>query len=212
MARTLVHLMRHGEVHNPDSILYGQLPGYNLSDLGTRMAGVVADDLFGRGANITRVIASPLERAQQTAAPIAAAYGLEVVTDERVIEAGSKLQGQAISVNPALLLKPRNLRHLFNPFAPSWGEPYAHQVARMIEAVKSARAAAEGAEAVIVSHQSPIWSTRLFLEGRTFLHDPRRRQCTLASLTTLIFDGATLIGMGYREPAGELLAHASAIT
>ena len=73
-------------------------------------------------------------------------------------------------------------------------------------------ATAEGGEAVIVSHQSPIWSTRLFLEGRSFVHDPRRRQCTLASLTTLIFSGTTLVGMGYREPAGSLLAHATAIT
>src|SRR5699024_3531401 len=43
--RTLVHLMRHGEVHNPDSILYGRLPGYNLSELGHQMAQMVADDL-----------------------------------------------------------------------------------------------------------------------------------------------------------------------
>ena len=212
MARTLVHLLRHGEVHNPDSILYGRLAGYNLSDLGNEMARMAADDLVARGANITHVVASPLERAQQTAAPIAEAYGLPIATDERVLEAESKLEGQPISAQPGLLLKPKNLRRLFNPFLPSWGEPYDEQVARMIEAIKSARAAAEGAEAVIVSHQSPIWTTRLFLEGRSYLHDPRKRQCTLASLTTLIFDDTTLVGLGYREPAGELLPRATAIT
>lgn len=210
--RTLVHLMRHGEVHNPDSILYGRLPGYNLSELGHQMAQMVADDLQVRGANITHVVASPLERAQQTAAPVAQGFGLPVHTDERVIEAGSKLQGQPVSARPALLLKPRNLRHLYNPLSPSWAEPYSDQVKRMVAAITDARSIAEGGEAVIVSHQSPIWSTRLFLEGRSFVHDPRRRQCTLASLTTLIFSGTTLVGMGYREPAGSLLAHATAIT
>lgn len=212
MARTLVHLCRHGEVDNPDSILYGQLSGYHLSELGHRMAEALADDFTARRSNVTHVIASPLERAAETAAPIADAYGLDVITDHRVIEAGSKLQGQPISANPALLLKPKNLRHLGNPWEPSWGEPYADQVSRMVEAIKDARALAEGAEAVIVSHQSPIWTTRLFLEGRPFVHDPRKRQCTLASVTTLIFDNTTLVGLGYREPAGELLAQATTIT
>lgn len=212
MSRTLVHLMRHGEVDNPDSILYGRLSGYYLSDLGQRMADTVADDLTANGADLVHVVSSPLERAQQTAAPIAKAFGLGIYTDDRVIEAASKLQGQPISVRPQLLLKPRNLRHLSNPMRPSWGEPYRVQVERMVEAIKDARAIAEGAEALIVSHQSPIWATRLFLEGRSFVHDPRRRQCTLASLTTLIFDRATLIGIGYREPAGSLLAQATAIT
>ena len=212
MARTLVHLMRHGEVHNPDSILYGRLPDYHLSELGREMAQMVADDFVHRQARISHVVASPLERAQETAAPIAEAFGTQVRTDPRVIEAESKLQGQPISAQPALLLKPNNLRHLANPFGPSWGEPYGQQVERMVEAIKSARAAAEGAEAVIVSHQSPIWTTRLFLEGRSYLHDPRKRQCTLASVTTLIFDNTTLVGVGYREPAGELLGRATAIT
>lgn len=212
MARTLVHLMRHGEVYNPQSILYGQLPGYHLSDLGKRMAQVVADDFFSRGAQVTYVAASPLERAQETAQPMGEVFNQQVITEPRAIEGGSYLQGQPISEQPALLLKPKNLKLLYNPFAPSWGESYREQVARMIEAIKAARSAAEGSEAVIVSHQSPIWSTRLFLEGRRFVHDPRSRQCTLASVTTLIFDNRTLVGMGYREPAGELLAQARSIT
>ncbi|MPV50478.1 MULTISPECIES: histidine phosphatase family protein [unclassified Pseudactinotalea] len=212
MTRTLVHLMRHGEVHNPDSILYGRLPDYHLSDLGRRMAETVARDLADTGADLVHLRASPLERAQESAAPVAAAFDLEVVTDPRVIEAGSDLQGQAISRHPALLLRPANLVKLYNPIRPSWGEPFQDQTDRMITAIKTARAAAEGHEALIVSHQSPIWSTRLFLEGRSYLHDPRRRQCTLASLTTLIFDGATLVGIGYREPAAPLLTQATTIT
>ncbi|HLS02707.1 MAG TPA: histidine phosphatase family protein [Beutenbergiaceae bacterium] len=212
MARTLVHLVRHGEVDNPNSILYGRLAGYHLSDLGRSMAERLATDFTRRRAHVTHIVASPLERAQETAMPIAEAFNLPLHTDERVIEAESKLQGQPISAQPALLLKPANLRWLFNPFTPSWGESYRDQVQRMIQAIKDTRAQAHGGEAVIVSHQSPIWSTRLFLEGRPFVHDPRHRQCTLASVTTLIFHDSTLVGLGYREPAAELLTHAKTIT
>ena len=73
MARTTIHLMRHGEVHNPGGILYGRLPGYHLSTLGHQMAQQVADVLSASGHDITRVITSPLERARETGAPTAAA-------------------------------------------------------------------------------------------------------------------------------------------
>lgn len=212
MTRTLVHLMRHGEVHNPDAILYGRLADYHLSDLGRRMATMVADELRAEGADLVHLRASPLERAQETAAPIAETFDLPIVTDDRLLEAASALEGLPIRRRPTVLLRPRYLRRLYNPLRPSWGEPFQQQTDRMISAIRTARAAAEGHEALIVSHQSPIWSTRLFLEGRSYLHDPRRRQCTLASVTTLIFDGTTLVGLGYREPAATLLTQATTIT
>jgi broad specificity phosphatase PhoE len=75
----------------------------------------------------------------------------------------------------------------------------------MLAAVYDARDAARGHEAVIVSHQLPIWITRLSLEKRSFLHDPRKRQCTLCSLTSLEFDGDSLTSVRYSEPAGDLI-------
>ena len=63
--RTIVHLMRHGEVHNPLGVLYGRIAGYHLSDLGHEMAAKVADSL--KDHPITHLVASPLERAQETA-------------------------------------------------------------------------------------------------------------------------------------------------
>ncbi|POX37554.1 hypothetical protein C3486_27580, partial [Streptomyces sp. Ru73] len=84
---TVVHLMRHGEVHNPDGVLYGRRPGYHLSDLGRQMADRVAEHLADR--DITHVVASPLERAQETAAPIGKAHGLDVDSDPRLIEAAN---------------------------------------------------------------------------------------------------------------------------
>src|SRR4051794_24391943 len=89
--RTIVHLVRHGEVYNPTGVLYGRLPDYHLSDLGREMAQAVKTDLQGR--DITHLRCSPLERAQETIAPLADALGLPVTTDERVLEAGNQLEG-----------------------------------------------------------------------------------------------------------------------
>ncbi|WP_019354117.1 histidine phosphatase family protein [Streptomyces sp. AA1529] len=200
---TVVHVMRHGEVDNPEGILYGRLAGYHLSDLGRRMADRVAEHLEGR--DITQVLASPLERAQETAAPIAKAHGLDIGTDERLIEAGNVFQGKTFGVGDGALRKPENWRHLRNPFRPSWGEPYLDQVVRMRSAIEHAKDAARGHEAVCVSHQLPIWILRSFVERRRLWHDPRRRQCTLASLTSFTFVGDRIVSVGYSEPARDLV-------
>ncbi len=201
--RTTVHLLRHGEVYNPTGILYGRMDGYHLSDLGRKMAERVADTIAGR--DIAHLVSSPLERAQETIRPLAEARGLEVHTDARVIESGNVFEGKPFAVGDGVLRKPSAWRHLWNPFRPSWGEPYKEVVARMMAAVHDARDAARGHEAVIVSHQLPIWITRLHVEHRSFLHDPRRRQCTLCSLTSLTFDGDELTTLRYSEPAADLL-------
>jgi broad specificity phosphatase PhoE len=200
---TVVHLMRHGEVANPDGILYGRLPGYHLSDLGRRMADRVAEHLSGR--DVTHVVASPLERAQETAEPIAKAHGLGLATDERLIEAGNIFQGKTFGVGDGALRKPGNWKHLVNPFRPSWGEPYVDQVVRMMSALSAAKDKARGHEAVVVSHQLPIWTVRSYVERRRLWHDPRRRQCTLASLTTFTYQGDRIVSVGYTEPARDLV-------
>lgn len=202
-ARTVVHLMRHGEVHNPDGVLYGRRPGYHLSELGRQMADRVAEHLTGR--DIRYVVASPLERAQETAVPIAKALSLDVVTDIRLIEAGNAFEGKTFGVGDGALRRPGNWRHFTNPFRPSWGEPYIDQVVRMMGALTAARDAARGHEAVAVSHQLPIWILRSFIERRRLWHDPRRRQCTLASLTSFTFQGDRIIAVGYSEPARDLV-------
>jgi broad specificity phosphatase PhoE len=204
--RTVVHLMRHGEVHNPTGVLYGRLPEFFLSELGHEMAQAAADALQGR--NVIHLVASPLERAQQTAKPTAASFELPVVTDERVIEAGNSFEGQQFGVGAGSLRHPAVWWRLRNPLRPSWGEPYAVIAARMRAAITDARTAARGGEAVIVSHQLPVWIARRAFEGKSFVHDPRRRQCTLASLTSLTFEGDEFVGLEYSEPAGHLLPEA----
>ena len=95
-ARTVVHLMRHGEVHNPTGVLYGRLPDFHLSDLGREMAETVGAHLGEH--DVTAVVASPLDRAQETASAIACAHGLPIITDERVVEADNYFEGKTFGV------------------------------------------------------------------------------------------------------------------
>lgn len=200
ITRTTVHLVRHGEVENPTGVLYGRMPGFVLSELGKRQALVVAEHLAGN--DITHVVASPLERAQQTAAPITDSHRLTLDTDERLIEADNAFEGLRVAVGDGALRQPRYWHRLRNPFLPSWGEPYMQIARRMLAAAYRARARAEGHEAVCVSHQLPIWTLRRFLEGKRLWHDPRRRECSLASITSLLFEDERLVGIRYTEPAG----------
>jgi len=198
--RTTVHLVRHGEVYNPTGVLYGRLPGFRLSPAGEQMAQTVADALAGRDVRTVR--SSPLERAVQTATPIAAKFGLDVQTDDRLIESANAFEGLTFGVGDGALRRPANWRHLYNPFRPSWGEPYTVVAARVLAACAAARADAEGGEAVLVSHQLPIWVTRRAVEGQRLWHRPDRRQCALASMTTLVYDGDEIAQVRYEEPAG----------
>lgn len=204
--KTLVHVVRHGEVENPDGILYGRQSDWYLSVRGREMADVVAKWTHGR--DIAAVIASPLERAQETAQPIAALHKLTITTDPRLIEAANVFEGKKFGVGASsgALLRPSAWRHLWNPWRPSWGEPYREQIERMMAAVNNARALAVGREAVCVSHQLPIWILRSAIEGRPLFHDPRKRICSLASVTTVIFSEQGVIeGVEYAEPAAHLL-------
>jgi broad specificity phosphatase PhoE len=197
---TVVHLLRHGEVHNPGGVLYGRLPGYRLSVAGEGMARTAAEWFADRG--VTHLVSSPLERARQTAAPLAERLDLPVAVDDRLIEAGNAFEGLRVGAGEGALRSPQHWWKLRNPLRPSWGEPYVEIAARMLAAVEAAREAARGSAAVCVSHQLPIWTLRLHLQGRRYAHDPRRRQCGLASVTSVTYEGDRVVGVSYAEPAG----------
>jgi broad specificity phosphatase PhoE len=202
--RTTVHVLRHGEVYNPSKVLYGRLPNFHLSELGKQMAKAAAEALADN--DVTHVVASPLERAQETAEPFAAQYGLEIATDTRLIESTNFFEGKNVSVGDGSFRNPRNWWVLRDPITPSWGEAYLMIATRMFAALQAARVAAEGHEAVCVSHQLPIWTLRRYVEKRRLWHDPRRRQCGLASLTSFRFEDAKVVGIDYSEPAAALVA------
>jgi broad specificity phosphatase PhoE len=210
-----VHLVRHGEVHNPQKVLYGRLPGFGLSELGQQMAVGIAQHFQERaeaGRPVHMLVASPLQRAQETVAPISAALKLPVTTEDRVLEAENAFEG--LSEVKRQLRNPRWWPLLVNPLRPSWGEPYKAQVNRVLAAVKdlsdqAVAAHGEGAEVVVVSHQLPIWVTRLWAEGRPLWHDPRDRECSLTSVTSLHIGPEGVESVSYAEPNHELLKDAA---
>lgn len=209
MTRTVIHLLRHGEVHNPEGILYGRLPDYHLSDLGKQMARRATDHLIAQSTDLRYIACSPLERAVETASPAVQAYGLPLHVDARLIEAENSFEGMAVNRRRRALANPRYWWRYRNPWQPSWGEPYSHIAQRMSAAVQAALPQAEGGEALLVSHQSPIWCLRLFIERRSVAHLPVHRQCALASLTSLHFVDRRLVGWSYYEPSHDLLRRAA---
>lgn len=212
MAFTTVHLMRHGEVDNPSGVLYGRLPGFGLTELGQQMARTVADFLVDEGRDITHVVSSPLYRAGLTAAPTAQAYGVAVEGDPRLVEASSAFEGENVNRNRMMLAHPRNWSRYTRPDIPSWGEPYRQILSRMSSAVSAAIDLASGHEALLVSHQLPIVTVQRFVQGKPLAHSPLGRECSLASLTSLLFEDHTLVGWSYTEPAKELLEMARDMT
>ena len=205
MPADLIHLVRHAEVHNPDGILYGRLEGFHLSELGFQMAEVAAESFEGR--TITRLYASPLQRAQESAQPWAQRFDLEVHTDERLIEPTNWFEGRTFEF-PGALRHPAAWPKLANPLKPSWGEPYKQVLARMRSVASAAYHATPGGEVVLVSHQMPIVTFTRAAARRTLVHNPARRRCSLSSITTFeVVDGA-FREVSYAEPASELLADA----
>ena len=199
-ATTVVHLLRHGEVYNPQGILYGRIPGFHLSEDGRLMAKAAADFLAGR--DVVALRSSPLDRALETAAPLSALFGLEATVDDRLIEPSNRFEGTTFGPGSGALSNPAHWRYLYNPFRPSWGEPYASIAARMFEVMTEVARAARGHEAVCVSHQLPIWTARRAAEGKPLWHNPTRRQCALASVTSFAYVGDAITGVSYADPAG----------
>ena len=199
-----IHFVRHGEVHNPEKILYGLQPGWRLSDRGQQMAQVIGQ--WSKDLNLGAIHASPLQRAQETVAPIIKQHNLPLTSDVNLIEASNIFEGEKFELGSGVLKHPKSWRYLWNPWRPSWGEPYEQLINRMLIGLFAARDAAAGKDAICVSHQLPIWILRSAIEGRRLIHDPRKRQCTLASVTSFKLDNDGMIGsVSYSEPAKHLL-------
>ena len=197
--------MRHGEVHNPDHVLYGRLEGFGLSDLGHRMAAAAVTGLAGHP--VTALFASPLQRAQESAAPWSEAFGLDIRTEPRIIEPTNRFEGKRMNLRT--LANPRHWHLLRNPRVPTWGEPFADVAARMLAAMSDAREAVDAGEVVMVSHQLPIWMAHRALAGEPLHHDPRKRRCSLSSITTFAFVDGRFTEVGYQERGAALLADAT---
>jgi len=196
-----LHLVRHGEVENPERVVYGRLSDFHLSERGARMAEAAAGELVSSGRPVDAVISSPLERTIESAQPIADAFDLPIELNPLIVEASSKLEGGRYDVSLSLLARPSAWRHLINPLRPSWGEPYAEVISRMDEAMSAALDRPGTGDVVLVSHQLPIWMAARRAAGRGPVHDPRKRRCALSSITSFEWNGTGWNEVAYRDPA-----------
>jgi broad specificity phosphatase PhoE len=207
MPATLIHLVRHGEVDNPNGVLYGRLPNFTLSALGREMAEATANELCAPGNKITRLISSPLIRTLQSARPFTQKLKVAVQTEPQIIEPTNIFEGKKVAL-ATVLQKPSFLLKLLNPLRPSWGEPYSHIAKRMKKAMRKAWDETQDGEVVMVSHQLAIWMVHLSTAGKPLWHDPRSRRCDLSSVTSFEFRGDKLVEVGYLDPAKTLRKNA----
>lgn len=193
---TVVHLIRHGKVENPTNVRYGHAPGFHLSELGRAQAKAAGVRLGELGQPLAALVTSPLERAVETAEILGGELGMAITaTDDRVTEAQNQLAG----LHRYAFLQPWQWHRLYNPFKPSWGEPFVEVAARMRAAIDEVRR--RGPVVAIVSHQAPIWITREALEHAGRLPWLAAVRCTQASITTLRFDGDRYLGHRYWAPS-----------
>ncbi len=198
-----IHLVRHGEVHNPTGVLYGRLPNFHLSETGHLMAKEAAKQLKAMGADVRAIHTSPLVRAQESAKPIEELFGIEATTHENLIEPYNVFEGRKLSVR-AIATKPKRWWHFRNPAKPAWGESFKDIIARMHSAIIQASESVLDGDVVLVTHQLPIWVMHLSTNGKKLMHDPRKRRCALSSITTFEIHDGKLVEVGYLDPASNL--------
>lgn len=209
MQEQRIHLVRHGEVDNPEGILYGRMPGYGLSERGHRMAALAADDLAQRQCPVGRIVVSPLQRTRESAEPIVSAFGIEPIIEARIIEPWNVFEGKKLGGRDGAWRRPAEWPKMARPWRPSWGEPFVEIVARMRAALMEHAKAADGADVIVVTHQLPIWMVHRSVTGRPLPHNPAKRRCSLSSITSLEYHPATgFVEADYREPAASELRSA----
>ena len=205
MPATRIHLIRHGEVHNPSGVLYGRLPHFRLSERGHEMARLAAEELKASGVKIGALYTSPLLRTQESASHIEKLFGVDAKTDERLIEPYNIFEGRKLSAR-TVAIRPHLVYHLRNPYSPSWGESYVAIVARMVEAMNELAAKTNDGDLVLVTHQLPIWITHRHLAGLRLAHNPSKRRCALSSITTFELTKDGFVEKDYKDPAANLLS------
>ena len=182
MSRT-IHLVRHGEVHNPDHVVYASLPGFGLSDRGRAESTQLARYL--RSGPITAIWSSPLERAVTTAEPLAAALGLPIRVHEDLTEWRQADDWAGIRWEDLPRERPGQLEaYLEHPTdMPSASETLAELAKRMSTVIRRLAQQGDG-DLVVVSHQDPVQAARLALTGRdlTRQHHDKPGHGTVISL------------------------------
>lgn len=197
-----LHFVRHGQVFNPNAVLYGRLPGFGLSALGKQMAQAAAKKLSELGVSPAKLVVSPLQRTLESSEPWQELFGLEPVLDERIIEPWNRFEGYPLGAR-SLVAKPSLALNLYNPVKPSWGEPFSEVVARMSEAALDHHRGSES-DVVFVSHQLPIELLYRSSSGMRLPHNPRSRRTSLSSITSFDVVDGKLLPVSFLEPGAEV--------
>lgn len=198
-----IHLVRHGEVHNPDNVIYERLEGFHLSERGFKMAELTAKMITDDPdmSKSQAIFSSPLLRTRQTAEPISKSLKLTIQTTDNLIESMCFLKGKAKGFGKNQVHNPKNFIYFLNPMRPTWGEAYENIASRMKRQVDQVLATFDNdANIIFVSHQSPIWRLRMLYENRPLFSTLKYNNCSLASITTLNFDDKKIFtSVEYRE-------------
>ena len=131
---------------------------------------------------------------------------LELVTDERIIEAGNEFRGKRIGHGEGALWRNGNYKLVRNLWKPSWGESYQSIAHRVQDFALEKVSEHPGEQIVVVSHESPIWSYRHMLETGHPEHNMLLRHTALASITSITYDCATrkVMSITYVDPAADV--------
>ncbi|PKZ40584.1 histidine phosphatase family protein [Gardnerella pickettii] len=209
MPATTIHFVRHGEVENPNHVLYERLPGFHLSNRGLEMARATAKYIatVPQMRGISAIYSSPLERTQETAQQIANALQIgSIILDNRLIEAENNFRGKRIGYGEGALWKNNNWKLVSNLWKPSWGESYKSIAARVGDFAREQVKNHPGEQIVAVTHESPIWSYRHLLETGHAEHNMLLRKTALASITSITYDctNMNVLSITYVDPAARV--------
>ena len=201
MASTRVFLIRHADVENPRRLLYGHLDGFQLSARGREQALALGERL--RGADLKRIVSSPLARAVETATLInsrlATPAVLELDPELREAEFSRYLQGLPYWQIP--VLRPLWFVHKAKRGLLPGDEAIEQLGGRVLSVIKRMAAEHPGETMAVVSHADPLQAAWVLLDGRP--HNERelyRKTVDRAGALQVDLDGDRPVAWEYLPP------------
>ncbi|TMB42691.1 MAG: histidine phosphatase family protein [Chloroflexi bacterium] len=198
---TRFYLIRHAEVENPNSILYGHLEGFPLSAYGRLQASALGERL--RGAGIDRIVHSPLTRAVETARLINDQLSPPAVleTDAELREADFSLYLQGVPYWQVPVRRPLWFVHKVRRGIIPGDEPIDAMGGRILAVVKRLAREHPGATTAVVSHADPLNAAWIMLDGRPQNErEMHRSGMHKAGMLQLDMDGETPQAWQYIPP------------
>ena len=190
--------MRHADVENPRRVLYGHLPGFNLSALGRAQAAAVGQSLRDRG--IKRIVHSPLARARETAeiinGQLPAPVPMEV--EPALIEAEFSRYLQGVPFWQIPIRRPRWAMHKLQRGTQSGDESIDKLGGRVLNVVHRLAREHPGEVSLVISHADPLQAAWVLLDGRPHKEsEMARKQVGRAGRLELDLDSDRVVSTRY---------------